>query len=63
LRDAWCHPYQYTTDGNSYELRSLGSDGQRETSRPRGSRKSFAADLVYSSDSDGVGWLQWPEGI
>ncbi|MHC4925669.1 MAG: type II secretion system protein GspG, partial [Planctomycetota bacterium] len=36
LRDAWGHPYQYTTYGNSYELRSLGSDGQRETSRPRG---------------------------
>ncbi|MBI4084184.1 MAG: type II secretion system major pseudopilin GspG [Candidatus Lambdaproteobacteria bacterium] len=26
-RDAWKHPYGYTSDGHTYEIRSLGADG------------------------------------
>jgi general secretion pathway protein G len=36
--DPWGHPYVYISDGNSYLLRSLGSDGEQ-------GGEGFAADI------------------
>lgn len=55
--DGWGHPFEYSSLGESYVLRSRGSDGA--WSGEVGKTSNFAADLVFE---DGT-YTTWPEGI
>lgn len=43
-RDVWQHPYRYWSDGNTFAITSLGSDG-----KPGG--EGDAADIVVTSEA------------
>lgn len=55
--DGWGNPFEYSSDGASYLLRSRGSDGA--WSGEVGKTVDFAADVVFENGS----YTTWPEGI
>jgi general secretion pathway protein G len=57
--DGWNHAFLYSSDGERYTLRSLGSDGQNDSSPVLGPTTTFKADIIFSQ---GV-FVQWPEGV
>lgn len=46
------------SDGEHYEIRSLGSDGKPDRGSPRGAVKDSAADIVFTNGQ----FAQWREG-
>jgi Type II secretion system (T2SS), protein G len=56
--DAWREPLRYRSDGQAYEIRSLGADRKADTTPPAGAVASYAADLVWSNGR----FSQWPAG-
>jgi hypothetical protein len=58
-KDGWGSAYQYSSDGSSYEVRSLGSDSMREPRYVGGPVGDSEADIVFV---DGK-FVQWPAGI
>jgi len=56
--DGWNHAFWYSSDGEYYTLKSLGSDGQAEVP-VLGPTTTFKADIIFSQ---GV-FVQWPEGV
>jgi len=59
LIDAWDQPFEYSCDGKSYEIRSLGSDGGRDAAPHSGANTGFTADIVFR---DGA-FDQWPAAV
>ena len=57
LKDGWDHWLRVSSTASTYEIRSLGSDHERERSDPRGVASGFDADIVLI---DGQ-FVQWPE--
>jgi general secretion pathway protein G len=61
-KDAWEHPFDVSTTGLTYTLRSAGKDERYEVDDPalytRGATTSFADDLVFSNGE----FVRYPEG-
>ncbi|MFZ5788902.1 MAG: type II secretion system protein GspG [Acidobacteriota bacterium] len=55
--DAWGRPFECSSGKGTYEIRSLGADGHRDTGAPEGPVDSFTPDLVFR---DGT-FQQWPK--
>ncbi len=56
--DAWGNPFEYASNGSTFELRSWGSDGRKEASPGGDKRHGFKFDLIIR---DGSFW-QFPHG-
>ncbi len=57
--DAWGNPFEYDSNGSTFELRSWGSDGRREASPGGDKQHGFKFDLIIR---DGSFW-QFPHGL
>lgn len=57
LRDAWNDERLFTTDGTTYEIRSLGKDGRID--HGTGATTSFDCDVVFANGA----FVEWPDGI
>jgi type II secretory pathway pseudopilin PulG len=62
LNDAWGRPFLFWSDGESYRIASLGSDGILDRSYeeivPRTGTQLFTADIVFENGE----FMQYPEG-
>ncbi len=59
LLDAWGNAFAFEGDKSTYEIRSCGQDGQRDSTQPAGAVKDPARDIVFSRGQ----FIQWPEGV
>ncbi len=56
--DAWGNPFEYASNGSTFELRSWGSDGRKEALPGGDKQHGFKFDLIIR---DGSFW-QFPHG-
>lgn len=59
LGDAWGGFIEYTSDGKTYQLRSLGSDNVRDAAPHPGQNRGYSKDIVFANGS----FSQWPYGL
>ena len=57
--DAWGNTLEYESDGATFELRSWGSDGERQSSPEGGGQAGFTFDLILRDDH----FWQFPNGL